>query len=334
MTRVSEFATTLPAAYYYVVEPSWPMIALYYLLLVAGLTGWLRLKKRTFAQIMVLTSVVAAISIWVWNLEFIGPNARLTLLPLSGGQVVFVDGPGGHNQMLINCGNAAAVDATLKPFLRAHGINDLPQLILTAGEQGGSGGADRLRQLFRVDKLYTSTNHFRSLAYRDFLAQFDHQRGGHNTLRFNDTVAGWHVLHPGPTDNWPRADDNALVLRGQLRGATILLLADLGRNGQSALLARTNDLRADIIITSLPGKGEALCDDLIHAVHPRLIVVVESDFPITSRAGIPMKRRLAKTGIPVIYTRLSGAVTIVAHQDDWNLSTMDGQTFTFLNAER
>jgi len=332
MTRVSEFATTLPAAYYYVAAPSWPVIALYYLALVAGLTGWLRMTRRTFARVAFLTGLVAAVSLWLWHVKFPGQNDRLTVLPLGGAQVVFVDGSAANNQLLINCGNAALVDATLKPFLRAQGVNRLPRVVLTAGAADDSGGAARLTQVFPVDTLYASTNHFRSPGYRDFIAQFDRARGGHDALRLNDTVAGWRVLHPGPADHWPRGDDNALVLRGQLRQATILLLADLGRNGQSALLARTNSLRADIVIASIPSKDEPLCNALIHAIHPRLIVVADADHPASSQARAPLKKRLAATGIPVIYTRAAGAVTIAARPDDWSVTTMDGQAYTFLNA--
>jgi len=38
-----------------------------------------------------------------------------------------------------------------------------------------------------------------------------------------------------------------------------------------------------------------------------------------------LKARLAKTGIPVIYTRTAGAVTLVARQGGWELTAMDGQ---------
>jgi beta-lactamase superfamily II metal-dependent hydrolase len=108
-----------------------------------------------------------------------------------------------------------------------------------------------------------------------------------------------------------------------------LLLSDLGRNGQSALLAHTNDLRADIVIAGLPDGGEPLCDALLEAVQPKAIVIADSEFPATRRASRELKQRLSERNVPVIYTRTAGAVKIVTRPDGWELQTMNGQTFAF-----
>ncbi len=115
------------------------------------------------------------------------------------------------------------------------------------------------------------------------------------------------------------------MLPGNFHGARILLLSDLGRGGQSALLARTNDLRADIVIAGLPTDGEPLGDALLDAIQPKVIVVADSEFPATRRAGRELKERLAERKVPVIYTRTAGAVTILARPKGWELRTMDGQ---------
>jgi beta-lactamase superfamily II metal-dependent hydrolase len=99
----------------------------------------------------------------------------------------------------------------------------------------------------------------------------------------------------------------------------------LSRAGQDALLARTNDLSADIAIAGLPNEGEPLCDALIDAIHPKVIVIADSEFPAARRAGRALKDRLEQSKIPVIYTRSSGAVEIVTDNRGWKLQTMDGQ---------
>jgi beta-lactamase superfamily II metal-dependent hydrolase len=136
------------------------------------------------------------------------------------------------------------------------------------------------------------------------------------------------VLHPAKNDNFPRVDDNALVLLGNFYGSKILLLSDLGRNGQSALLEGTNELQADIVVAGLPTEGEPLCDALLDAIQPKVIVVADSEFPANRRASRELQERLAQKKIPVIYTRASGAVTIIARPGRWILQTMDGQKFS------
>jgi len=149
-------------------------------------------------------------------------------------------------------------------------------------------------------------------------------------LRFGETNRCWQVLHPGANDNFAKADDNALVLLGDFHGTRILLLSDLGRAGQSTLLERTNDLHADIVVAGLPTEGEPLCDALIDAVQPRVIVIADSEFPATRRAGRALHERLEQRKIPVIYTRNAGAVTILTDVRGWELQTMDGQKFSSL----
>jgi competence protein ComEC len=134
----------------------------------------------------------------------------------------------------------------------------------------------------------------------------------------------WTVLHPDPGDRFPQADDNPLVLSAVISGQRILLLSDLGRPGQDALLRRTPDLRADIVVTGLPVQPEALGEALLDAIQPRLIIVADSDFPATERASPTLHERLARRQVPVIYTRATGAATIEWRSRDWEVRTMSG----------
>ena len=143
-----------------------------------------------------------------------------------------------------------------------------------------------------------------------------------------DTAGCWRVLYPDATNDFTRADDSALVLLGNFPGAKILLLSDLGRAGQSALLGQTNDLRADIVIAGLPDGSEPLSDALLDAIQPKVIVIADSEFPATRRASRELMARLAEQNSPVIYTRTAGAVKIVVNKTGWKLRTMDGQNLS------
>jgi beta-lactamase superfamily II metal-dependent hydrolase len=123
-----------------------------------------------------------------------------------------------------------------------------------------------------------------------------------------------------------RADDNALVLKATINHTRILLLSDLNRAGQDNLLilATTKELHADIVITGLPSGGEPLCHDLILAIQPQAIVIVDSEFPAQRRASRSLHERLAGQNVPVIYTRDHGALTLLIEQNNWQLSAPDG----------
>ena len=326
MTAVSEWSTRIPGAFFYVPAPSWLAIGIYYAVLIGWLNGWLFAPQRRIWSAMAL-ALLAAGGLWHWQAT--RSETKLTVIPLNGGHAVFVDAAGRKNDWLVDCGDENAVEFTLKPFLQAQGVNRISRLILTHGDGQNNGGAESLNQAFGVGEIYTSPIRFRSAAYRDIVAEFDQPPGRHRLIRRGDTAGCWQVLHPEATDDFNRADDAALVLPGKLNGARVLLLSDLGRQGQNTLLSRTNDLRADVVIAGLTDDGEPLCDALLDAVQPKIIVVADSQFPATRRAGPKLMERLGERNVPVLYTRMAGAVTLVAQTDGWELRTMQGQTISF-----
>lgn len=324
MVQASDLATQIPGAYCYVPAPTWWAMVIYFAGLVGVTSGWLLARQRRIAAVVAAACLLAGC---LWHWQTTRHEIKVTVLPVNGGHAVFVDAGGRENDQLVNCGNTNAVDFTLKPFLRGQGVNRIRRLALTEGDVRNSGGAATLNQLFGIGELVTSPAQFRSTAYRNFVAAFEKPPARHRVLSSGDRAGAWQVLHPGPGENFARMDDAALVLLGNLNGTRVLLLSDLGRAGQSALLARTNDLRADVVIAGLPDTGEPLCDALLEAVQPKIIVIADSEFPATRRAGRDLKQRLSGRKVPVIYSRSAGAATMVMRPDGWELRTMDGQKF-------
>ena len=332
-----------PGAYYYVAAPGLLGSALYYGLLLAAATGWLFLPKPppptpnpnpnlpAPAQLSRLrlrpwpaAALGLAAALWCWQTWQSAGLTRLTVLPVSGGQAIYFDAPGSRNDLLIDCGSANSVQSLTKPFLRAQGVNRLPGLVLTHGKAQEIGGAQTLEALFPARAVWASPVRFRSPGYRRAVQEFKRTPGKLRFISRGDRLGPWSILHPAAGDRWPQADDNALVLLGELAGARVLLLSALGRPGQNALLERKHDLRADIVITGLPAATEAIGEELLDAVQPRVIIVADSEFPASARASPRLRERLAQRGIPVLYMRSEGAVTLELNHGRWELRTMSG----------
>ena len=310
-----------PGAYFYVPAPAPFTTGLYYAILLAVLTGWMFQPRLRAWKVAAL---VIGVCIWGWQYWQTCSVTRLTVLPVNGGMAIHFDAPGSANDLLVDCGTTNSVQSVTKPFLRAQGVNRLPALLLTHGDLRHVGGAELVASLFSVKKLCVSPVRFRSPVYRQILKHYGATPEKLRTVSRNDRVGLWTVLHPDPGDRFPQADDNPLVLSAVIGGQRILLLSDLGRPGQDALLERTPDLRADIVVTGLPVQPEALGDALLDAIQPRLIIVADSDFPAAERASPKLHERLARRRVPVIYTRTAGAVTIEWRNHDWELRTMSG----------
>jgi competence protein ComEC len=310
-----------PGAYFYVPEPALFTTGLYYAILLGALTGWVfQPKLRTWK----VTALVVGVCIWgsqFWQTRSV---TRLTVLPVNGGMAIHFDAPGTANDLLVDCGASNSVQSVTKPFLRAQGVNHLPALVLTHGDLRHVGGGELAANLFSVEKLCVSPVRFRSPVYRQILRNYSSRAEKLRTVSRNDRLGLWTVLHPDPGDRFPQADDNPLVLSAVIGGHRILLLSDLGRAGQDALLRRTPDLRADIVVAGLPVQPEALGEALLDAIQPRLIIVADSEFPAAERASPRLHERLARRRVPVIYTRTAGAATIEWRKHDWEVRTMSG----------
>ncbi|HEY3761748.1 MAG TPA: ComEC/Rec2 family competence protein [Verrucomicrobiae bacterium] len=319
MTWVSEESTRIPGSYFYVPPWSWLSVGIYYGAVIAIASGWLKTRRRQIVGAMALL-LIAAFLFLRWELS--RGETVITVLPLNGGHAVFVQGRGSDDDWLIDCGNEEAVTYTMKDFLRANGMTHIHRLALTDGISRNCGGAIALRDLFGVDELCTSAGHFRSAVYNGIVAQF---QTNHETFTTGAQYGHWQALWPTPTSQFSRADDGALVLMGNFAKAKILLLSDLGTNGQNGLLATTNDLRADIVVTGLPDQGDPLTDRLLDTIQPKAIIVVDSDTQFAKHVSPYLRDRLAERNIPVIYTRNSGAAKIIVSDSGWKLQTIGGE---------
>jgi competence protein ComEC len=321
----SSWSAHWPGAYYYVPMPGIFTIGLYYLILITALTGWLFQGGHRKWKI----SAVALLAIiWCGVEIFQLPVTHLAILPLDGGHAIYVKPAFAGSDWLIDCGNESAVVSTVKPFLEAQGVNRLSNLILTHGEASFSGGAESVLQLFKPHSIYLSPIHFRSPNYRAFQTDQKKLAALRTPIKRGDTMGPWQVLYPPPESALTRAEDNALVLRGEFSGTRVLLLSDLSHAGQNALLNLGADIHADIVVASLPGDGEPLSDPLLNAIQPRAIIVADSQEPANKKAGYKLKRRLEHHNLPILYTSASDAATLSLRGGRWELTAMDGTKFS------
>ncbi len=308
MIKVSRWCTELPGAFLYMPAPSAITFVLYYAVLVGSMSGWLwkaEQRRRTFAALLLV------FAFYVWQYKQSRNETSLTVLPLNGGHAVHLDAPGWSDDWLIDCGNTNSVEFITRPYLRGRGVNKVPRLMLTHGDLRHVGGIYDLDKEFGIGEVIASSFRFRSVAYRRIFSEMQRAPNRLRTVHRSDIVGPWQVLHPTASDNATQADDGALVTTGEFNGTRILLLSDLGRTGQNFLFDRTPDLRADIVITGIPTQSEPINDALLDAIKPRLIIVADPEVPATERAKIQLQDRLALRNVQVLYTRLTGAITIL-----------------------
>jgi DNA internalization-related competence protein ComEC/Rec2 len=319
MIKLSDWFTAWPGAYFYVKTPQAIVFAGYYVLLFGTVTGWLFVPKRR-AWTAASVGLLAVVGFIHWHTH--RADVRITVLPLNGGDSIFVDGPGRANDLLVDCGNESAAQFVVEPWLHAQGVNRLPQLLLTHGDLRHIGGMTNIVGEFGIAEVLTSSVRFRSSTYRRVVASLGSSKARPREVNRGDRLGNWAVVHPAAGDRFAEADDNALVLHGEYHGARVLLCSDLGRPGQRVLLEREPDLRADVLVCGIPARGEPLSDALLDAVLPRVIVVSASEAPAQERATKELRERLARRGVPVFYTGDGGAVTVIIRPNSLEVQAM------------
>jgi competence protein ComEC len=243
---------------------------------------------------------------------------------LHGGEAVYFNAPGTREDFLVDCGNLQAMEKVVKPFLRSQGVNRLPRLLLTHGDIKNVGGAKDFLASFPHGEVVSGPIPFRSPVYRELQEWIEANAIHNSVVARGDRIGAWTVLHPDPGDKFSSADDAALVLHAEFFGSSVLLLSDLGRAGQETLLSRHPELRADLVVTGLPSQREPLGPGLLHALQPKAIIITDAEFPATERAPARLRERLARQGVPVLYGRESGAVTITFRPRGWRITPLRG----------
>ncbi|HZM03512.1 MAG TPA: ComEC/Rec2 family competence protein [Candidatus Saccharimonadales bacterium] len=318
---LSGWAAQLPGASFNVSTPSPITFALYYLAVLALCTGWI-FRSRFKGVASAAIAVLGACWLVQWGID--RKTACLHFLPLNGGAATFVDHAGLRGACLFDCGNPASAEFVVKPFLCAQGINTLDSFCLTVGHQQFGGGARVVLTNFSVAEVVLGPAQDRSSAYREVTDEIK-QTSRWQALHSGDNVGQWSVLHPPLSSHFTQADDNALVFWREINGHSILLLSTLGRAGQDSLMEHYQNLRADIVVASLPARDEPLSEPLLGLLHPKLIIVVDSELPATRRASSQLRDRLARHNAPVVYCHDEGAVKLNLGRNQWSLQNASGE---------
>jgi beta-lactamase superfamily II metal-dependent hydrolase len=305
MSRLSEWASNLPGAWTHVAAPSPAAIAFYYIIIALVLRGnWSRDSRGRTPRL--IAAIVAASALTVCLLPRGG--TPITVLALRGGSAIYIDPPGAANDLLIDCGNESNARSIVLPFLHSRGKNGLAKIILTHGDLRHVGGYDFLKAEMPLGATLFSPVPSRSPPYRQIVSSLPTNAMTHISL--GNRFGNWRVLHPAADDRFPRGDDNAIVLLGNFNGLRVLLLSDLGDEGQPTLFNRNPNLRADIVIAGLPGAGAPLKSGLLDAIRPQAIIVNDAYSPAGDRARPALRERLARHADAVFYTSDSRSVTI------------------------
>jgi competence protein ComEC len=283
--------------------------------IIAYYFGLLALLGGRFRFLTVAAAIVISIPLYRE-----ATTTTVTLLPGSG--AIFADAPWSKNDVLVDCGRDYEMATRIKPFLRSRGVDRLNAVVLTHGDVAHVDGYPRLDREFKPRITYTSGARSRSPKYRQIVRELEAAPHRWRVVAAGNEVCGWRVLHPGANEDFSRADDETLVLSTVLAGKTVVLLSELGRGGQQALLNRGGDLKSDAVFAGVPTDGESLRPALMEALQPKVLVVAGNDARVLREI-----RELRTRATNVIAATEERAITLTVHGKKVVVETMTGRRF-------
>lgn len=304
MMAGSRWFSELPLVAFNTKAPPLITLVCYYVLLWLWVSGWGLRWRRT--GILISAGLVTLGSIG-WHQAYARPS--LTVLPLNGGHALFLENPG-KPDWLIDCGDNSNWRYRLRPFLQTRGVNRLDNLVLTHGDVRHVGAATNVVSEFRPKHIFLNSLPQRSVVFRTFEKQAAKLDLPIVRPVVGDELGPWTVLHPAKSDPSDRADDTATVMQLELDGARIIHVPDLDHEGWQALTHRFFAMQTDIVIASPSAGGDLGARAINREFDPRVLIVVDSDFPASERISDNRWREIESLNQDVFSTAQEGSVEI------------------------
>jgi competence protein ComEC len=262
--------------------------------------GWLRRLLGLLLMLPLLLSPVTKPA-----------QGQFELLALDVGQGSAVLVRTAQHALLYDTGPKFARDADagqriVLPLLRAQGVGQLDELILSHRDTDHVGGADAVLDGLPVLQVRSSLEPAHGLR-RKAARHLACEAGQHwvwDGVRFE-------VLHPQPGPPAPQARPNTLscVLKvTDAQGRSALLTGDIEAEQEAQLVAHSAPkLAAEVLIVPHHGSQTSSTAAFLQAVNPRVAVI---QVAYRSRFGHPhaaVLARYAQAGIPVVRTDHCGA---------------------------
>jgi competence protein ComEC len=297
-------------------------------------------RRRAFAAV----AIASALCLWPPH----PPSDKLVVTAIDVGQAdsVLIETPRGHAFLVDGGGRlengAASPNATSRaedvgvrtvvPFLIRHGIHHLDAVLLTHPHGDHAGGIGPVLRTLGADGFADSGQTYPGHAYNDALgvARAKHiamlePRAG-DVWRTDDgvTFRFYGPALPYISGGTNDINDNSLVFRMEYRSFRMLFTGDAGEAAERRMLARGDDLRADVLKVGHHGSAYGSTPDFVRAVSPRLAVISVGRHNLFGHPAPSTIATLERSGARVLRTDRDGAVTIESDGRDFSATTFAG----------
>ena len=308
------FSRNIPGHCFNLPPPGFTMIAIFYLLLGAGIS------KKTRGAALLLSTLILPVALIVSLSAGNENNPKLIHLDAGAGSAALLELPGSKRAFLIDaCGKTRTGSWRLARSLLDKGHRRIDGIILTHPHVDHAGALPVLTRSLDVGEVFCS-EHFEREEYGEKLLADARKKGvlvskvrRGQLLRLpgpEDIVL--RIIYPDQTENLPlvqHANEMSLSFFIEIGQKRILCLGDLEEDGLARLFETGEDLNSEILILPHHGRSNRLYDTLLEKVSPTTVVVSGDGQGQAEETLL----RIELSGIKTYATWRGGSI-----QNEWN----------------
>lgn len=244
-------------------------------------------------------------------------HGSANVLELQNGRIVLIDA-GAKSRPGYDCGSRI-----IAPFLWSRKIAKVDDIFLTHDDADHYSGLASVIERFSPDRLWIPSEKSSKKGFEELLAyarkygvKIVSPKPGIVIQTDNETISvlGSYSIplnnQNTRTDYHAAADDNGLVVKLSVAQTTILFPGDITANREHRLVADTEKIDSDILLSPHHGSSTSNSDEFLAAVDPDIIIFSNGRNP---RGLFPSRETLARTrllGIEPLETARHGTIVI------------------------
>ena len=322
LITLSQSFAAVPGGHWFVPEPPLSLHFVYY----STLIGWSLSRSSRMTQMVLLTGSTALLLGLAHTLVKTHQETRISILPIPEGDGIFIDQPGIRSDWMIDGGPAWCQDAYVNPFLRALPLTArFENHLLTHGDKKHLEWLAANGPNSDSSQIVVSPIRYRSTFYRSLISSLESDGYSVRKVSAPQSLGKWTILHPRPDTKNGAADEAPLVLLGEINKIRILLISDLARHSQQALLIGRPDLEVDIICLGLPANSAPANPHVLGRLNPRIVIVTGSATQKGTRWVDHLRQSFHSDQTRILFTGTEGAITIVIRHGQTTIQPMRGR---------